>query len=283
MVNEYTESKYRWYVLSLCTLTMAFSMAIPNICMPVLFNEIAADLRLNLVQVGWIWGFSLASGLLTVLVAGILADRIGTKCILIFACSMVGFAGASRGLANDFAGLLFTTFLFSIITGVVPSSTFKVIATQFSSRQLGLSIGIMATGGGVGFTLSSMFSATLLSPMLGGWRRVLFLYGAISVFIAFLWFLTIKEQQQAGSTRAGSRLTSREAIYNVLGNKNVWLISLAMLGYMGCIEGMSGYLPLYLREFKGWLPASADGSLATFTGISTLGVIPISILSDIYQ
>ena len=43
---------------------------------------------------------------------------------------------------------------------------------------------------------------------------------------------------------------------------------------------MSGYLPFYLREFKGWPLASADGSLATFTGISTLGIIPISLLSD---
>ena len=43
---------------------------------------------------------------------------------------------------------------------------------------------------------------------------------------------------------------------------------------------MNGYLPLYLRDVKGWLPAGADGTLALFTGISTLGAIPISLLSD---
>ena len=105
MVNKYSESKYRWYVLSLGALTLAFCLSIPYICMPVLFNEISTDLRLNLVQVGWIWGLSMASGLITVFISGLLADRFGVKRILIFACFMIGLAGASRGLANNFASL----------------------------------------------------------------------------------------------------------------------------------------------------------------------------------
>jgi predicted MFS family arabinose efflux permease len=280
MGEKNTESNYRWYVISLAALTMTFCVAMPLICMSVLFNEISADLGLSLVQVGWVWGFFPLSGLFTVFIAGILADRFGARRILIFACSMVGLAGASRGLANDFIGLLFTTFLFGFSIGFITSSNFKIAATWFQPRQLGLANGIMTTGLGVGLTISSMFSASLLSPMLGGWRGVLFLYGGISVFISLLWLITIKEQQPAGITGSDKKAAPREAIYHVLRNKNVWLISLAMLGFIGCTEGMCGYLPLYLREFKQWLPASADGVLATFTGVSTLGAIPISMLSD---
>lgn len=43
--------------------------------------------------------------------------------------------------------------------------------------------------------------------------------------------------------------------------------------------GMTGYLPLYLRE-QGWASASADGALAAFYGFSTLCVVPLSSLSD---
>ena len=178
------ESNYRWYVLTLSALTMTFCSAMPLICMPVLFNEISEDLGLSLVQVGWIWGFFPLSGLFTVFLAGILADRFGAKRILIFACSMVGLAGASRGLAKDFASLLFTTFLFGFVIVFISSSIFKMAATWFPSRQLGLANGVLATGMGLGFTIGSMFSANLLSPMLGSWRYVLFLYGAISIFIA---------------------------------------------------------------------------------------------------
>jgi ACS family glucarate transporter-like MFS transporter len=248
--------------------------------MPVLFKEISADLGLNLVQVGWIWGLLSLSGLLTVFISGLLADRFGAKRMIIFACSMAGLAGASRGLSNNFATLTITTFLFGLLVVFIVIDILKTVATWFQSRHLGLANGTLATGMGVGFTIGSMFSATLLSPMLGSWRGVLFLYGGISLFFAMLWFITTKEQQPEGISKASDRVTTREAIYHVLRNKNVWVLSIALLGYTGCTEGICGYLPLYLREFKEWLPASADGTLATFNGVSTLAAIPMSLLSD---
>lgn len=280
MINIYSEFKYKWYVLSLGALTTIFCMAMPSICMPVLFNEISVDLGLSLVQVGWIWSLSLASGLITVFISGLLADRFGVKRILVFACFMIGLAGASRGLANNFAHLLFTTFLFGIFISFITGNIFKVAAIWFPSHQLGLASGILTAGMGTGFTVGSMFSATLLSPLLGGWRGVLFLYGAISLFISLLWYITVKEQHPTRATEAGRKIIPSEAISHVLHNKNVWLISLAMFGYIGCIDGMCGYLPIYLREFKEWMPANADSTLAAFTGVSTLGSIPISLLSD---
>jgi MFS family permease len=280
MENNHKQSKYRWYVLILTALTMAFCMAAPNICMSVLFNEISADLGLSLAQVGWIWGFFPISSLLTVLAAGILVDRFGVRRMIVFACSMAGAAGAARGLANDFVSLLLTTFLFGLAAGIMPATSSKVPATLFSTRQLGLTTGILTTGMGVGFTTSSMFSATVLSPMLGGWRQVLILYGAISICFALLWFITVREKLLAEATGYSHGTMPRDSIFQVLRNKHILLISIAMIGYTGCIQGMCGYLPLYLREFKDWLPANADGTLAAFTGISALGAIPISLLSD---
>ena len=52
-----------------------------------------------------------------------------------------------------------------------------------------------------------------------------------------------------------------------------------MLFRIGCLMGMTGYMPLYLRE-QGWSIASADGTLAAFYGISTVCVVPLCFLSD---
>ena len=52
-----------------------------------------------------------------------------------------------------------------------------------------------------------------------------------------------------------------------------------MLSIGGCIQGMLGYLPLYLREI-GWPATGADGALAAFHGISAVFVIPLALLSD---
>ena len=48
---------------------------------------------------------------------------------------------------------------------------------------------------------------------------------------------------------------------------------------MGCIQGVTGYIPLYLRDI-GWVPASADGALAAFNIAGAIGAIPITLLSD---
>jgi predicted MFS family arabinose efflux permease len=248
--------------------------------MSVLFDEISTELGLSLVQVGWIWGFYPLSGLFTIFIAGLLADRFGAKRILILACTLAGLAGASRGLATNFVGLLFTTILVGLVSGIIPANIFKVAATLFPSRQLGLASGVLTTGAGIGFTIGSMFSATLLSPLLGGWRKVIFLYGAISLIFALLWFITYEERRHVGAAGTHHSAITREVISHLLGNKNLWLISLTMLGFSGCIQGMIGYLPLYLRDFKQWIPTSADGTLAAFTALSTLGALPISLLSD---
>ena len=124
MAKKYIDSKYRWYAICLAAMTLTFCSAMPNICMSVLFDEISNDLNLNLVQVGWIWGFYPLSGLFTVFIAGLLADRFGARRILIVACSLAGLTGASRGLATGFAGLLFTTILVGLVSGILPANIF---------------------------------------------------------------------------------------------------------------------------------------------------------------
>jgi len=42
--------------------------------------------------------------------------------------------------------------------------------------------------------------------------------------------------------------------------------------------GLTGYLPLYLREI-GWKAASADGALAVFNGAGMVAAIPLTLLS----
>jgi MFS family permease len=47
----------------------------------------------------------------------------------------------------------------------------------------------------------------------------------------------------------------------------------------GCVQGLLGYLPLYLREI-GWSPVQADSALASFHAISLASVFPLAFFSD---
>ena len=279
MKSTSNQSKYKWYVLALSALTHFFAVAMPTMCMPVLFKEISEDLGLSLLQIGAIWGVSSVSGILTGLIGGSLGDRFGPKRTLGLTCLLVGVAGALRGLSGSFATLTVTVFLFGFLVQAIPTNVHKTCATWFSSRHLGLANGIVSMGMALGFLVGSMISATVLSPWLGGWRNVLFFYGLISIAVSVLWHFIQPIPGKAPSASNASTVSLRQALSHVVRLRSVWLLGLAMLSIGGCLQGMFGYLPLYLREI-GWPATGADGALAAFHGISAVFVIPLALLSD---
>lgn len=211
--------------------------------------------------------------------AGCWLDRYGARRTLGVACLLSGLAGAMRGVSGGFASLVLTTFLFGLVTWVISTSVFKATATWFSGRQLVIANGVASAGMGFGYTVGAMISATILSPLLGSWRGVLFLFGAISIMFGLLWLFAVREPQRLGLSGSEGGVPLRQAVSRVFPIKAVWLIGLGMMGYTACMQGMIGYLPTYLRD-SGWTIATADGALAVFNGVSTLGVIPLVLLSD---
>jgi hypothetical protein len=61
--------------------------------------------------------------------------------------------------------------------------------------------------------------------------------------------------------------------------KDLWLLGIAGMGITGGIQGVLGYLPLYLHGL-GWTVSRADGVVASFHTASMLCVLPLSIWSD---
>ena len=273
-------SNYRWYILTLIALTAALVFAMPTMSMPVLFKEISEELDLSLVQIGTVWGIIPLSGAFVILFGGLLADRFGAKRMLVAGCFLTGLAGILRGLSDSFITLSATMFLFGLVMTVVSPGMIKACSIWFSGRQLGLANGVLSTGMGLGFMVGSMISATVLSPLLGGWRNVVFLYGAISIVISFFWLLSRSQPGHVeSSTDSANKVPFRQSISGVFRIRRVWLLGLIMLGQISCVQGMLGYLSLYLRDI-GWTATSADGALAVFHGASTIAAIPISLLSD---
>jgi MFS family permease len=269
---------YRYYVLTLAAFTFTFTVGMQQVCMAVLFKEIAEDLGMNLVQIGIVWGIPAFAGVLVVLFAGLLTDRYGAIRVMGIACILAGAFGALRGSAVDFLSLSLLSFFFAIPVWVVPSSIFKTTATWFSERKLVVANGVVSAGMGLGMTVGAMISATLLSPLFGGWRGVLFLYGGISIVFGLLWLLTVKEHDQLHLGASPTRVPLRQSIARVFPMKTIWLLGLSLLCYGACIQGMIGYLPTYLRNI-GWTTASADGALTVFAALSTLGVVPLTLLT----
>ena len=246
--------------------------------LPVLFDEISAELGLSLVQVGWIWGVGSVMGILVGLIGGPIGDRFGPRRTLAVACLLIGIAGAARGLSTGFAMLAFTMLISGFAQWSIPMYVHKTCGVWFLKEQLGMANGVVSVGMALGFLSGSLLAATVFSPLFGGWRNILFLYGAVAILFSTFWWFSQDKARFEGQ-QSDHMITYRETIGHVMRLRNVWLLCIATAGVSGCINGMMGYLPLYLRDL-GWTPAIADSTLASFHAASMLFVIPIALLSD---
>ena len=271
-------SAYRWVILVMVTLSGFIVMGFPTTGVSALFSEIAASLELDLVEIGLIWGVGSLMGIFTSLMGGAFIDFFGTRRTLVLLCLATGLTGAMRGFAFDFWSLFLTSFLFGMVQPILPMNFVKLNREWFASRQLGFASGVMSAGFATGLMLGSRLSATVLSPMLGGWRAVLIFLGVCAIVMAALWALLHPPTERRGATKLELRGVIANLRY-VIRFRELWVIALAVFGVLGLMRGVVGYVPTYLREI-GWAPANADTALTVFFFCSLIGVVPISHLSD---
>ena len=280
--SERQNSAYRWVILVLVTLSGFLVMGFPTTGLSAMFSEIAEGLGLDLVEIGVIWGIGTGMGIFTSLLGGAFIDAFGTRRTLILLCLATGVFGALRGVAVDFFSLFIFSFLFGMVQPLLPMNFVKLNREWFASRQLGFASGVMSAGFATGLMLGSRLSATVLSPLLGGWRAVLIFLGLCAIVMAVIWALLHPPSDRKSPAQPSRRLDLREVLGNlrhVTRFRELWVIALAVFGVLGLMRGLVGYVPTYLREI-GWGAVEADSAITIFFFCSLIGVVPISHLSD---
>jgi MFS family permease len=279
-MNTAPKGNYRWYIMALGALTNALVVAAPGMGLSVLLPEISKDLHLSIVQAGFVWGIVSLPAIVTGLLAGSLCDRFGPKAMLSLTCLVVGLAGAARGLANGFEGLMIIVFIGGVFSPAITVSNFKNAAMWFEPHERGVANGIATLGMAGGFFLGALISASYLSPLLGGWRNVFFAMGGIAAMFSFPWLFSRKAPVPVmviDSAESGESML--QGIIHLFRQKEIWFLGLAVAAVCGGAQGVMGYMPLYLQG-AGWSVPSASGVVASFNIASMIGVLPLSFLSD---
>lgn len=276
---EHKKSTMKWLVLATVILSNMLIMAIPAMGMSVMAKEISQDLKLSLVQVGMVWGVGSLPSIVTGIFGGAFGDKLGPKKILIWGCLLGGLLGAARGLAVDYVTLLGIVIVAGAVVPFVSMNGFKVAGQWFPGSELALANGLISAGMALGFLLGAMLSATVLSPLLGGWRSVLLLYGLLGAGMSLVWLFLPHAPHQHHHGKSAPALSLRQTVLEVMRLKNIWLMGLTLFCVAGSIQGLLGYLPIYLRS-QGWPGASADGAVSAFHLLSMIFVIPITMFSN---
>lgn len=270
----------KWWILILSALTATFTVAAPSMGLSVMFKEISTDLNLDLVQIGLVWSIGSLPAILTAILGGAVADRLGPRRVIVTGIALTGVIGALRGWAGDFASLLTIILFLGALTPLITMTAYKINGMWFPPHQLGLANGIFSMGMALGFMLGAFFSANLISPWLGGWRNTFFFFGGLAILFAIPWtIIPITPPASPTSQPEKHQQSFWQGVRQIYRNSNMWLVGIAMLGYSGAIQGLLGYLPLHLRD-AGWTGINADGAQTLFHAMSLVFVIPITFLSD---
>ena len=269
----------KWYVLILAALIWLLVFAFAWSGIAILFPEIASDLNLNYAEIGLIWsGYSIGIAAF-VLIGGMLGDHFGVRAIVGSACFLGAISSFLRGNANSFIALTLFMVLFGISEAFAEGSLSKAVVTSFKGKSLGLINGVQFSGFGLGGAISTMVSATILSPMVGGWRGVMYLYGILAAIIGTIWVITIRDVPTISSAEP-TRKPFSKIILRVIHSRDLWLDGIALLMVFFSFRGIEGYMPIYFVNIKGMNIGEASNMVSAFLWGSIIGSLALPVLSD---
>jgi len=273
------QSSFRWVVLLLTVLVNLFACGMSVNCMPPLYGEIAQVIPMTHTQWGTLWGISFLPMVIFTLLGGMYADRVGTKWIVGLATIAMGIFGIGRAFAQEFNHLLFLMFFMGIGFALLLPNLPKSLAHWFPSNELGLANGLLIVGICIGSGSALLISGVYLSPLMGGWRNVMWAYGVSCIILGILWILFYQEHHTFQHDQVNETFSFRTSLSTIIRVKDLWFLMLSRFCIVGVLIAVIGFLPELLTS-KGMKQTLADLSSSLIYYVNIIGVIAVPLLSD---
>jgi MFS family permease len=247
--------------------------------MPVLFREINTKMGWTIPAILFSWGLIPLAVVFFSLPAGIMGDKFGIRWVAGLGIIASGLTGAYRGMADSIASFDLAMFLYGC-SFIFPYILMpKAVALWFPTQELGKANGILQAAYAVGAALALMLSGSVISLQVGGWQKVMFLWGALSIVIGILWLFTIKDKPVAAAP-GDSAVSVWAMLGRLIKNPMVLMLGLIYFLFLGGWIGASGAYPALAVEARGVSMPVANNVVAVALWLYVLGAFIIPTISD---
>lgn len=279
--NEDSKSYFGWKILFVCVVGMMFSPG------PLMYGTLGV--MLLPLQQEYSWGRSelmLALTIFTlspILVApfiGRLIDCLGVKKVLIPSIALMGLALALVPSSLHSLNVFYTlTFIAGVAsTGAQSIAYVRLLSSWFNKRR-GISIGIAASGMGLGYMVMPILTQSLLN--ITDWQSTYYTLAALVMLISLplVSFIIRNEPDDRNIT-----VTEKPALLGLLASealrkRNFWLMSAGITIMSAFLTGLLPHIVPLLKD-RG-LTATMAASAAGFMGLATFfGRILVGYLLD---
>lgn len=229
----------------------------------------------NSGQTGLIMGIYFLSYSVCQSISGYIADRIGSKRVLIFAL-------LASGICAFLFGAMSSLFLFCVIRlfmGVAhagyPPGTTRAVADNFPREKRAFAQTLIMATSGIGGIVAFLVGSPLIAKK---WSYGYLFLGVFYLIAAALLFVFLPKAEPSAKSDESIFKTLGKTLSQILSNNQVRLLCLAGFLFNFTAYGAMSWIPTYLRAELGLGMKESGYLLAVIAIISTLGAFGMSLL-----
>jgi MFS family permease len=210
--------------------------------------QIGEDFSLDASKLGIVLSAFFMGYALMQIPGGWLADRFGSRKVIVIAILFWSVFTALTGLAWSLTSLLLIRFLFGIGEGGYPSASTKAISDYFPADKRTKAQSTMMSSNSLGAALAPIICAPLLAWL--GWRHVFWVVSLLGIIVV-VWFLLSTRQAGVYSNSDKAHKPNREEYKQLLRNSYLWKVLLVFFFINITGWGLSSWMPSYLMQVLG--------------------------------
>jgi len=236
--------------------------------------SITEDLQLSPTSTGLILSSFFAGYALMQIPGGWLADKFGSRRVLIVSVLMWSIFTAMTGAAWSLTSMIMIRFLFGIGEGGFQPSSSKLISQTFPSSKRAWAMSIMLSTGGIVSLIVPVLSVYLLTTI--GWRVSFLVLGGIGLIITVLYWAFIRLPEGFKEEEFKPVGENQEGVFKQLIKTPLMLnLFIAYYSIYAINWGLATWLPTYLVNVRG-LDLISLGWVQTIPGLAMLFAIFLS-------
>lgn len=239
---------YGWVIVVTSMLCIMACLGFGRFALGMLLPSMASTLHLSYAQMGFISTANFLGYLVSVLVSGHIAVKVGPRVVIFFSLLLVGISMALVSRAASFSHVMILYMLTGIGSGATNVPVMGLVSAWFKAKKRGKAAGYVVIGSGFAIMLSGKLIPYINSVTGGeGWRTSWLVLSGIVTAIAIISAIFLRNRPEdkgllsVGSDGAASAQMTPKPLINVYKE--------GMIYYLGIIYFLFGYTYVIYATF----------------------------------
>jgi MFS family permease len=276
MCGDQKRFHYGWIILFVGFIGVIGALGFGRFAYTPILPAMKNALSLSYAQMGWIGTGNFIGYLAFSLLGGYLATRIGPRQVISISLVLVAISLILTGLSNSFEFALAMRTLTGAGSAGSNVPIMALASAWFASNRRGLAAGVLVSGSSVALLLLGPLIPYILESFPGsGWRVCWYTLGGLTLFIALLNYLLIRNRpedknlQPIGNSPAPPATTFSFSWRSLYASRSLWHLAGVFFTF-----GFS-YI-IYIQFFSAYLINEAGVSVERAGGyLMLLGILSI--------